>query len=109
MPITGYRDYRVSFTPTRVTQHKVSLPEALRMAVQGSVAASHVFGQCPPAIQQIMNDACRQSFQKGFLEVPSTQQQSLFAALLLAMENAEGTGVSPPAPAQPKKWWQFWR
>jgi hypothetical protein len=123
MPITGYRDYRMSFTPARVTtQRTVSLLEAIRTVVQGGLMASDVYDGSPAPVQEIVDGASLQAFQRKFRSLSSDEQKSIFAVLLLAIENAGQIGnelplrqARPqpqnrrPEPVPSKKWWQFWR
>jgi hypothetical protein len=123
MPVTMYRDFRVSFSPTRVTtQRTMSLLEAIRMAVQGGLMASDVYERSPAPVREIVDGASLQAFQRKFPSLSADEQKSIFAVLLLAIENAGQIGNELPLrqarpqpqnrrqePVQSKKWWQFWR
>ena len=120
MPITMYKDYRYSYTPSYRSSHTTSsrtftLPKAFEMVVSGEVGAIEVFKQSPDQVQKIINEACQACFGAGFMNLTDSQQKDVFTMFLIAIGNKEEnekpviTEKSYSTVPCHKKWWQFWR
>lgn len=107
MPITAFKDYSLTYTPSYTTSYrKATLVEALHSVVQGELGTMYLFTVLPRKVRKIINKVCQASFGKDFKQLAEDEQKGVVTILLLALQTQNSSSTDKP---RTKKWWQFSR